>query len=151
MKIHDRIEELKREIISLRTQEEEENIKLLVPLIRENCIFKVSWLNHLIRCDRSLDEKFKEQLKEWTVNNYQQYYFGDDIFISWRNGCIDISSGHGFDYSCSDEEYFLPLIKKCKELNFTVDFSSADNDMNEKRNNIQLEIDALERIKQSYE
>jgi hypothetical protein len=147
----DKIQELKREISALKIQEEDENIKLLLPIIRDNCIFRISWLNHLIYDDTKYkNEGFQQKLDELTVDNYRQYYFGNDFYLSWSGGRVSISNGKGHDYS-SDEDYFTPLIEKCKELGLKIDFTSVENELTEKKNNIQLEIDSLMRIKQTYE
>lgn len=151
MTIHNQIEDLKAQIRTLTDQERAENIQILIPIIRENCIFEMSWPHHLIRCDRSMDVAFRKKLQEFTVNDYQQFYFGDGVYISWRGGCLDVTSGNGFDYTCSDSEYFLPLILKCKELKLKIDFSSIDAELLKKRNDVQFEMDVLATLKQSYE
>jgi len=146
----DKIAQLKRDIISLRDREREENLKLILPIIRKNCIFKVSWLNHIVYCDDKCDDaEFKKKLDDLTIEKYHQYCFGD-VYLSWWSGRINISHGRSFDYSCSDEEWFIPLIERCKELGLQLDFSESEIYLSEKKKNIELDIVALERLK-NYE
>jgi len=128
---HEKIFNLKKQIEDLRQLEIEETRKLILPFIQENCVFKISWINHMIYCDKSMDNPFKEKFEKLgtaknEIHRYY-YYFAPDLYLFY-NGQFEIGRSE-YDYSCSIEEYMRGLLKQCKQLQLNKYFNSVKEDI----------------------
>jgi len=145
-----KIEELKKQIISLEQEDIVEIQSSILPLIKEHCIFHWSEFGPIDVSFDSNEMKIRVlRLMEGKFGGF--YHFGynidTDVSIRFDDGAVTLR----FDYSGRNDDILNKSLNKIKELGLRLSFEKAIVKCQSEKKRIEDKIDCLVKYKEMYE